>query len=142
MRIEHLALNTADPNSMAAWYVQQLGFRVVSRQPVHPFTHFLEGEGGTVLLEVYNNPPDQVPGYHAMDPLLLHLAFVSENPTLDSLRLVQAGARQVSEQRRKDGTHLVMLRDPWGFAIQLCKRAVPLLRSWNSFPVPSREISR
>jgi len=28
---------------------------------------------------------------------------------------------------RDDGTRLIMLRDPWGLALQLCKRATPLL---------------
>jgi hypothetical protein len=40
-----------------------------------------------------------------------------------SLLLVAAGATFVEEQ----AVHLLMLRDPWGLALQLCKRAPPLL---------------
>ena len=27
----------------------------------------------------------------------------------------------------KDGSHLKMLKDPWGFSIQLCKRGAPMV---------------
>ncbi|MBA9076362.1 VOC family protein [Rufibacter quisquiliarum] len=62
-----------------------------------------------------------------MNPLLVHLAFVSENPTADKERLCLAGATCVSDQTLDDGSHLVMLRDPWGLALQLCKRGRPML---------------
>jgi hypothetical protein len=84
------------------------------------------------LLEIYNNPPDQVPPYAEMDPLLLHVAFISEDPGADKLALLAAGATLVDEQRFEDGSHLVMMRDPWGLAIQLCKRGVPMLSSQKS----------
>ena len=38
-----------------------------------------------------------------------------------------AGARVVDEVRKPDGTLLLMLRDPWGLALQLCQRAAPML---------------
>jgi len=41
-------------------------------------------------------------------------------------RLLAAGATLADNQRLPDGTHLVMLRDPWGVPLQLCKRATPL----------------
>ena len=62
-----------------------------------------------------------------MNPLLVHLAFVSHHPATDKARLVAAGAAEVSDQQLDDGSHLVMLRDPWGLAIQLCKRGKPML---------------
>ena len=39
----------------------------------------------------------------------------------------QRTARFVDEMKRDDGTRLLMLRDPWGLALQLCKRPEPLL---------------
>jgi glyoxylase I family protein len=62
-----------------------------------------------------------------MNPLLIHLAFVSASPDNDKNRLLEAGASLESEQHPDDGSHLVMMRDPWGLAIQLCKRGVPML---------------
>lgn len=126
MKIEHLALNVSDPVAMAAWYCQHCGLRVVRHIPSPTQTHFLADSAATVL-EIYCNPPDQVPNYREMDPLLLHLAFASSDPAADSERLSAVGASFVGEVRSEDGTHLVMMRDPWGLALQLCKRAQPLL---------------
>jgi hypothetical protein len=62
-----------------------------------------------------------------MDPLIFHLALTSEDPTVDAQRLSAAGAELVEELRLDDGSHLIMMRDPFGLALQLCKRAKPLL---------------
>lgn len=126
MKIEHLAFNVADPVAMAEWYVKNLGLKVVRHLPQAFETHFLAADGGTVL-EIYRNPPGQVPDYAAMDPLLFHVAFASADPEGDAARLVAAGATHVGEVRPPDGSLLVMLRDPWGLALQLCRRAKPLL---------------
>ncbi len=127
MRFEHVAINVADPVAMAAWYGEHLGLKVVRRIVDVPYTHFLADSTGMMLLEIYNNPPDQVPPYAEMDPLLLHVAFVSEDPGTDKVALLAAGATLVDEVRFDDGSHLVMMRDPWGLALQLCKRGVPML---------------
>jgi catechol 2,3-dioxygenase-like lactoylglutathione lyase family enzyme len=125
MKLEHFALQVNDPNAMAAWYVEHLHMRVRSRQEASPFTYFLEESSGGVLFEFYGNPAHPVPDYASFDPLLLHLAFVSAEPLADADRLVAAGARYLSKVERDDGTLLVMLRDPWGLPLQLCRRAVP-----------------
>lgn len=128
MKIEHIAFNVADPVAVAAWYVQHLGLQIARHIPHPTQVHFLVDDAGTTVLEIYCNPPSEVPDYAAMNPLLFHLAFASECPADDSARLMAAGATWVEEIKVPDGTHLVMLRDPWGLALQLCKRAVPLLR--------------
>lgn len=128
MRIEHVAFNVADPVAVAAWYCEHLGLEIVRHLPSPTQTHFLADDAGETVLEIYCNPPDQVPDYPSMNPLLLHVAFVSESTEDDSARLIAAGATWVEELRFSDGTHLVMLRDPWGLALQLCKRTVPLPR--------------
>lgn len=127
MKLEHFALNVIDPVAMALWYVEHLGLKIVRQVEDAPYTYFLADSSGTILLEIYNNPPEQVPPYSEMDPLLLHVAFVSEDPESDKAVLLSAGAILVEELRLDDGSHLVMLRDPWGLAIQLCKRAEPML---------------
>lgn len=129
MKIEHFAINVADPVNMAAWYVEHLGLTVVRCGPAPIHMHFLADDGGRVMLEIYCNPPNEVPDYKSMPPLLLHLALVSEDPDADRARLEAAGATFHSEGRQDDGSHLVMMRDPWGFAIQLCKRGKPMLTS-------------
>jgi glyoxylase I family protein len=127
MKIEHFALNVAKPREMASWYVEHLGMRIAMGQEHAPYTHFLADNSGDVMIEIYNNPADSVPDYFAMDPLICHLALVSADPRADCERLLQAGATYVSEVAPVEGTLLVMMRDPWGFALQLCKRAKPML---------------
>ncbi len=127
MKLEHVALNVAQPLEMAAWYVENLGLTVVTAQDTPPYGHFLADDSGRMMLEIYCNPADQVPAYAELDPLVVHLAFVSVKPDEDKERLIKAGATLESESVSENGNHLVMLRDPWGLALQLCKRGKSLL---------------
>ncbi|HYG24867.1 MAG TPA: VOC family protein [Verrucomicrobiae bacterium] len=126
MKIEHAAFNVADPVAVADWYCKHCGLRVVRHVPHPTQTHFLADSSSSVI-EIYCNPPDQVPDYHSMNPLTFHLALVSADPAKDSERLIAAGAKIVDEVRQADGSHLIMMRDPWGLSLQLCKRTTPLL---------------
>ena len=128
MKIEHFAVNVSNPIEMAEWYVKNLGLQVVRKLEVKPFTHFLADDSGNVMIEIYNNPPEQVPEYSKMHPLLLHLAFVSEDPEKDKIKLQKVGAQFVEEVKPQDGSRLIMMRDPWGLSIQFCKRGTPMLK--------------
>ena len=128
MKIEHIAFNVADPVTVAAWYCQHCGLRVVRHVPQPVQTHFLADSDSTIL-EIYCNPSSQVPDYQNMNPLLFHLALTSSDPATDSAKLISAGAIFVDEVRLPEGSHLVMLRDPWGMALQLCRRTKQLLRT-------------
>ncbi len=127
MKLEHFALNVEEPLAMAAWYVEHLGLTIVKQLREPPYMTFLADSSGGIMIEIYRNPANEVPPYREMNPLLVHLAFVSEDPARDRERLEQAGASAVSDQHYEDGAHLVMLRDPWGLALQLCKRSSPML---------------
>jgi glyoxylase I family protein len=130
MKLEHFAFNVGEPNAVAEWYSQHLGLIIVRKIDGAPFTHFLADDSGNIMVEIYNNPPNEVPAYEKMNPLLLHLAFVSENPDADRERLEKAGAVFVEEVLPGDGSQLVMMRDPWGMALQLCKRGSPMLKDY------------
>lgn len=127
MKIEHLAFNVTDPAAIAAWYVEHLGMTIVRQQKEPPQMTFLADESGQVMIEIYSNTAAPIPDYKNQDPLVVHLAFVSEHPKEDKLRLQKAGAREVSDDITDSGDNIIMLRDPWGFPIQLCKRNVPML---------------
>jgi glyoxylase I family protein len=122
MRIEHVAFNVDQPQQMANWYRQHLGFSLKRALNDAAQTHFLADDSGVMMIEIYCNPADQVPDYASMDPLILHLALVSTDPVADSARLIAAGASHVTDVHLNDGSHLAMLRDPWGLALQLCRR--------------------
>ena len=126
MKIEHIAFNVEDPVAVAAWYVQHLAFEVVVHKPEANQTHFLSDGSGS-FIEIYCNPPDAVPDYRTQNPLIFHLAVVSEDPAQDAERLIRAGAEFMEEVVLDAGTTLIMLRDPWGLALQLCKRSQPFV---------------
>ncbi len=128
MAIEHIGFNVQDPVRCAEWYVHNLGFIVKRKMEHSPYTHFLADSSGHMMLEIYNNPKAAVPDYAASDPLVLHLAFRVRDVEREKERLLQAGASlQRDTTVTASGDQLVMLRDPWGFAIQLCKRQEPLV---------------
>lgn len=127
LRLEHVALNVSDPLAVAAWYVTHLGMRIVRKVDAAPHIHFLVDATGRTVLELYGNASARVPDYLAMDPLELHVAFATDDPDGDRETLVRAGAKAVDEQTLADGSRLLMLRDPWGLALQLCHRVKPLL---------------
>ena len=81
-----------------------------------------------MMLEIYNNPPDAVPNYRAMNPLSLHIAFMVDDVEKTRRRLVAAGATIATDITVTDrGDKIVMLRDPWGVPIQFLKRVEPML---------------
>lgn len=123
MKIEHVAIQVAEPAAMARWYVRHLGLTVVRSSTEPPYAHFLADDGGTVMLEIYHNTRAPLPNHAGMDPLELHLAFVSEDVPADRARLIDAGATPAEDMvTTPAGDTLAMLRDPWGLAVQLCQR--------------------
>jgi catechol 2,3-dioxygenase-like lactoylglutathione lyase family enzyme len=125
VKFEHFALNVPDPRAMAAWYVAHVGFVVLRASDTGSLAHFLGDDTGRVCFEIYHNPAAPIPDYAAQAPLTFHFAvFSSDAPALRA-RLVAAGATLLTEDTLPDGSVLVMLRDPWGVALQLCQRAAP-----------------
>lgn len=128
MRIEHFAFQVSEPAAFAAWYERHLGMKTVRATGAPTYTHFLVASDGAVLLEVYRNEMAEIPDYATQDPLIVHLAFTSPDPRTDMDRLLAAGATlQTEPTTTGTGDLLIMLRDPWGFPIQLCKRAASML---------------
>jgi len=126
MHFEHAGMNVADPVAMAHWYVANLGLRIVVEQDTSPYMHFLADATGRVIFELYSNPSAPLPDYAHQDPLVLHLAFAVDDMDITKDRLLAAGATQISDNTQPNGTRLAMLRDPWGVALQLAARGVPL----------------
>jgi catechol 2,3-dioxygenase-like lactoylglutathione lyase family enzyme len=128
VKIEHFALQVPEPVAMADWYVKHLGFSIARKGGEPSHARFLADTSGSVMLEIYRNPAATVPDYRKADPLLMHVAYDSDNPAADRDRLVQAGAAIVDElTTTPSGDTIVMLRDPWGVPIQLVQRARPMI---------------
>ena len=112
-----------DPVAAARWYVEHLGCTIVRQHGEPAHARFIADSDGTTVLEIYRNPKVDPPDYRSMDPLLLHLAFKTEDVEGDRERLIEAGAEPEGEiVTTEDGDELAMLRDPWGFPLQLAKR--------------------
>lgn len=127
MIIEHSAWTVEDPVAVADWYVEHLGMRIKRAGGAPAHARFLADSTGRVLLEIYNNPKVECPDYRQVDPLLIHLAFAADDVQAERDRLVAAGASVASDLSRTEaGDEMAMLRDPWGFPIQVLKRAEPM----------------
>jgi catechol 2,3-dioxygenase-like lactoylglutathione lyase family enzyme len=129
MRIEHVAFMVADPAAMAAWYVRYLGCTIRRASATPPYGHFLADAGGQVMIEIYRNPKDPagpVPDYRALDFTALHLAFSVADVAGERRRLLAAGASAEGEIVTTGGDQIASLRDPWGLALQLVRRARPM----------------
>ncbi len=127
LKIEHAAWSVEEPACAADWYVAHLDMQIVRSggEPAH--ARFLADSTGRVLLEIYNNPQVQIPDYRGVDPLIIHLAFSVEDVKAECERLVAAGATvHAPYENMGNGDEMAMLRDPWGFPIQILKRAEPM----------------
>jgi len=128
VRLEHVAINVEDPVAMARWYKDNLDMKIVREGPPPANMRFISDSGGNMMLELYNNPPDEVPDYPAMNPLSLHIAFMVDDVKAITRKLIGAGATIAVEMNTTPaGDELIILRDPWGIPIQFLKRAKPML---------------
>ena len=102
--------------------------KVVREGPPPANMRFISDSGGNMMLELYNNPPDEVPDYPSMNPLSLHIAFMVDDVKAITKKLIGAGATIAVEMNTTvAGDELIILRDPWGVPIQFLKRAKPML---------------
>ena len=128
IRLEHVAINVEDPTAMAKWYCENLGMKIVRKGPSPANMRFISDAGGNMMLELYNNPPDEVPDYRSMNPLSLHIAFMVDDVKAITMKLIAAGATiAVDVNITPAGDELIILRDPWGVPIQFLNRARPML---------------
>ncbi|HAU36538.1 MAG TPA: VOC family protein [Phycisphaerales bacterium] len=127
MKIEHVALNVAEPVAMAKWYVEHLGLRVVRAGGTPAFARFLADDSGQAVLEIYHNPSAVVPHYAALPPASLHLALASADVPADRHRLIAAGGTaEGGIDVAENGDTFAIVRDPWGVPLQLVRRKTPL----------------
>ena len=127
LHVEHFAVNVEDPVAMTDWYCRHLGMQVVRAGDPPADTRFLADSSGRLMLEIYRALPDEVPDYGSMNPLLLHIAFASDDARGDHERLTAAGATALGGvSENASGDRMAMLRDPWGLALQLCERREPM----------------
>ena len=118
MKLEHVAIDVAEPEALITWWCDNLGFRRSA-----PKSAFIIDDSGEMGLEVYRTGETPAsPDYKSMNSMTFHVAFLSEDVKADADRLVKAGATLEKITLENPAFHMAILRDPWGVAIQLCKR--------------------
>jgi catechol 2,3-dioxygenase-like lactoylglutathione lyase family enzyme len=127
MKIEHFGFNVTNPTEMAEWYVENFDLKVIRNLNTPPYTHYLADDNGAVMLELYHSPDDEVPNYAEKSPLMVHIAFATDDPDTDKCNLISAGATLLNENHFEDDSLLITMRDPWGFPFQLCRRSLSIL---------------
>ena len=125
MKFEHYAINVEDSVAVADWYIENCGLSARVALADVPYTRFLADDTGRVFIEIYSNPEALMPDYSQMSHLQYHLAFEVSNVGAEKERLMSAGCSYVEELNPEVGTRLIMLRDPFGIALQFCQRANP-----------------
>ncbi|MGD1044308.1 MAG: VOC family protein [Bacteroidota bacterium] len=127
-RLEHIAFNVKDPAAVAKWYCNHLGIKIVRKSLPPANTHFIGDTSGYMTFELYNNPDVPVPEYVSFSHMSLHLAFMVDDVKAMRDSLLAAGAKLVEDVTLTPaGDQVLMLRDPWGLAIQFVKRISPML---------------
>lgn len=127
MKFEHFAINVKEPQAIAQWFAEHLDMKIVRADDTPPHITFIQDPTGGVLIEMYDNPAGEFPDFAVMHPLTFHIAFMVDDMEADMARLVAAGAAVALEPlAQPNGDILAFLRDPWGNAVQLVQRVVPL----------------
>ncbi len=128
IRFEHVGLNVADPVKAAQWYVDHLGMKILREGAAPANARFVADADGNMMFELYHNPPEAVPDYASMDPLMLHIAFLVDDVDAIRAKLLAVGATAVGDVTVSPaGDRIAMLRDPWGLPIQFIRRANSML---------------
>ena len=124
MNIEHIGLCVAAPITMGNWYRDHLGFRILwCAGDDNEGVSFITDSADKTVLELgklREGPPlDPL----ALLPLQLHLGIECDDPVAEAERLISVGAELIGESPRNSYQgEKILVRDPWGFVIQLLNR--------------------
>jgi len=129
LRPEHVALNVSDPIAAAKWYCEHLGMIVMRKGPPPVNVHFIADSAGTIMFELYHNIAAPVLEFTSLNPLCLHIAFMSDDLKTIRNSLIAAGAKVAEDVTTiPTGDQILMMRDPWGLSIQFVNRVKPMLK--------------
>ncbi|MCW5965399.1 MAG: VOC family protein [Bryobacterales bacterium] len=117
--IEHTAIATPNPERLAQWYVDVLGFRINYRYG--PFV-FAKAPDGSMLEFIPSS--GEVPGQTLQTPGIRHLAIAVDDFDLALEDLKQKNVSWVGEPRTSDeGNRLAFFEDGDGNYVHIIQRA-------------------
>jgi glyoxylase I family protein len=119
--LEHTAIASPNPQQLAEWYVQHLGFRI---NFTYDGNYFVRASDGA-MLEIIPSEGERAP-QKMKDPGIRHLAISVEDFDAAHEQLRASGVQFLSEPYVNQGNRLVFFSDRDGNILHLIKRANPL----------------
>ena len=119
--LEHTAIASPDPQRLAQWYVDTLGFRINHE---YDGNYFVKAPNGA-MLEIIPSQGDPLPA-QMKTPGIRHLAVSVTGFEQAAEDLKQKGVNIVSEPLNLSGNRLLFFTDPDGNLLHLISRPAPL----------------
>jgi glyoxylase I family protein len=120
--IEHTAIASPNPEKLARWYVDYLGF-TINYQSATSKTTFIKAPNGS-MFEIILSRGERAP-QTPKDPGLRHVAIAVDDFEADYRKLKAAGI-QLEEPVDSKGVRLVFFTDLDGNILHLIQREKPL----------------
>ena len=119
--LEHTAIASPQPEQLARWYVDHLGFVI---NFAYDGNYFVKAANGT-MLEIIPSDGKAAP-QKMKDPGIRHLAISVDDFDRAHDRLKQLGVKFLTEPLNNQGNRLVFFTDADGNILHLIKRDKPL----------------
>ena len=119
--LEHTAIASPDPEKLARWYVDHLGFAI---NYTYAGNYFVKAANGT-MLEIIPSEGPAAP-QKMKDPGIRHLAIQVDDFDAAHAKLKQLGVTFVTEPYATQGNRLVFFADGDGNFLHLIHREKPL----------------
>jgi glyoxylase I family protein len=121
--LEHAAIASPNPEKLALWYVEHLGYTINFFSPASKTT-FIRAPNGS-MFEIITSEGERA--QQAMrSPGLRHLAITVDNFQEDYEWLKAKGVKFLTEPEIKGGNSLAFFEDPDGNILHLIQREKPL----------------
>lgn len=120
--IEHTAIATPDPEKLAQWYVDTLGFTINYR---YGGNVFVKAPNAT-MLEIIPSKGERVPRQMS-DPGIRHIAIIPDDFEAACDELRSRGVQFVTDKIEMGGNRLIFFTDPDGNLLHLIHREKPLV---------------
>ena len=122
--IEHTAIASTDPERLAQWYVDTLGFVVNYRYPNGSAVFIKAADGSMIEIITASRAADNPFGLS--DPGIRHLALTVSDFDAACRQLKERGVSFLKEPFTNGGNSLVFFTDPEGNILHLLHRETPL----------------
>ncbi|MCX7985208.1 MAG: VOC family protein [Bacteroidetes bacterium] len=127
--LEHIAFNVGDSRRQAQWYLQKLSLKLIREGKAPSYGMFLSDSVASMMFELYQHDTYPLFAARAMSSMSFHVAFSVPNIKVAKDVLTTVGATVEDDITvTSAGDKVLMLRDPWGIALQFVTRAHPMLK--------------